>query len=174
MTFLNNNIIRPSYDSLTNLLNIYNGKKDSLLEVGSYCGYSTFYFAKFFKKVYAVDKWQNGYDNNDPSSNNVEDAYTYFLKNMLLVNNVYPIKLSSVLASMLFEEKSINVIYLDGCHQKQEVLNDLIYWYSKVADNGMICGHDYYQNGVMEAVDHFFDGKQKIISDIEWYYILEK
>ena len=40
---------------------------------------------------------------------------------MLLDSNVYPIELSSVLASMLFEEKSIDVIYLDGCHQKQDL-----------------------------------------------------
>jgi len=177
MKFLNNNIVRPETESLLHLLQEYKGPKDICLEVGSYCGHSTFTFAKFFTKVYAVDLWTNDYDVNDPASKSAEDAYTYFLKNMFLVNNVYPIKKSSVMASNLFEDNSIDMIYIDGCHQYPSVKNDIFVWLPKVKIGGMLCGHDYGQTGdrasVTQAVKEKFENKIKVIDDIEWCYIKE-
>ena len=76
----------------------------------------------------------------------------------------------------LFEDNSIDFIYIDGCHQYEFVKNDLINYFPKIKQDGIISGHDYCLGwiGVKTAVDEFFKKPPlKTYSDGSWVYIKE-
>ena len=55
---------------------------------------------------------------------------------------------------------SIGLLYLDACHEKQCVLNDLEAFLPKIVDGGIISGHDFNDlYGVEEAVTEFCKDK---------------
>lgn len=57
-----------------------------------------------------------------------------------------------------FEDRSINFLYIDGDHEFDPVMQDLIRWAPKVKGGGMIVLHDYcvfWRAGVMKAVDAY-------------------
>lgn len=46
-------------------------------------------------------------------------------------------------ASMLFDDNSLDFVYIDASHMYLDVLQDCIVWYKKVRVGGILCGHDY-------------------------------
>lgn len=55
-----------------------------------------------------------------------------------------------------FEDNSLDFVYIDGNHDFDYVMQDIIIWSRKVKPGGIISGHDYYHfrnSGVIEAVD---------------------
>lgn len=61
------------------------------------------------------------------------------------------------------KDESLDFVYIDGEHFYQFVMLDLILWYRKVRQGGIIAGHDYRKYAskkrfkVMEAVNNFTD-----------------
>lgn len=79
-------------------------------------------------------------------------------------------KMTSLEASLLVPDESLDFVYIDANHMSPMVDNDLAYWYPKVRSGGIFGGHDYhdYQNevftcNVKRAVDRFFSGTDKQI-----------
>ena len=61
-----------------------------------------------------------------------------------------------------FEDKSLDLVFIDACHDFYEVYNDILIWLPKIKDGGFICGHDYDHpkiGNVKGAVDFHFDGQ---------------
>ena len=58
----------------------------------------------------------------------------------------------------LFENESLDFIFIDACHDYECVVDDLNAWFPKLKKNGIIAGHDYYAGfyGVEKAVNEFF------------------
>jgi len=72
------------------------------------------------------------------------------------------IQLSSVDAAALFNDRSMDFVFLDGDHSYAGVKADLAAWVPKVKIGGWICGHDYANalpqydfSGVDRAVDEW-------------------
>jgi len=66
--------------------------------------------------------------------------------------------MTSEMAAPQIEDGSLDFVYIDGAHQFDFVMLDLILWNRKVRKGGMISGHDYYRfrdGGVVPAVDAF-------------------
>jgi predicted O-methyltransferase YrrM len=62
-----------------------------------------------------------------------------------------------------FKDKSLDFIYIDGNHEFDYVMEDLISLGRKVKSNGIIALHDYYRfsrAGVVEAVDVYTKAHQ--------------
>ncbi len=56
------------------------------------------------------------------------------------------------------KEGSLDFVYIDGFHEFDYVMPDIIFWAKKVRLNGIVAGHDYYpfyRGGVMQAVDAY-------------------
>lgn len=69
---------------------------------------------------------------------------------------VHIIKSDSVAAAVDFEERSIDLIFIDGDHSYDGVKRDLLAWWPKVRRGGWLGGHDYAhpdQGEVKRAVD---------------------
>lgn len=78
-------------------------------------------------------------------------------------------------AVALFEDNSLDFVYIDANHRYDAVRKDLGMWYHKVKKGGYLCGHDYPYHEVKRAVDEFCtdNGFEMFISTDDWssYFI---
>ena len=58
-------------------------------------------------------------------------------------------------SASLFENKSLDVIFIDAAHDYDSVVKDVGAWKSKAKPNGIFSGHDYPFNEVKQAVDEY-------------------
>ena len=112
-----------------------------------------------------IDNWSDGIMNGVVKDTNgvYEEAYKQFLINIKPISSVVNVyKLPSEEASKLYEDNSLDFVFIDASHDYDNVLNDMSLWYSKVKDGGVFAGHDYTDNWpeVKRAVDEFFKDKE--------------
>ena len=72
--------------------------------------------------------------------------------------NVVYMKMPSMEAVRHIEDKSLDFVYIDGLHEFDSVMRDIIYWARKVRHGGIVAGHDYfafYQGGIVPAVNAY-------------------
>lgn len=72
--------------------------------------------------------------------------------------NVKLIRAFSMDAVKIFEDESLDFVFIDANHDYEHVVEDIAAWSKKVRKGGLVVGHDYFKNpelnfGVMEAVD---------------------
>ena len=127
-------------DELTSLINNLECNKDIIIETGVYKGTSTRCFSKLFNKVYSIDIREDVFQNLEQFN----------------LTNVIPILRGK--NELNINDKTIDVIYIDGDHLYEGVLSDLKELTPKVKKGGYVCGHDYGSpnTGVKEAVNEFF------------------
>jgi len=68
------------------------------------------------------------------------------------------IRKSSMEAVLSFPYESLDFVYIDGGHEFDYVICDIIEWGKRVKKGGIISGHDYYRfinGGVILAVDTY-------------------
>jgi len=76
-------------------------------------------------------------------------------------------KMTSDEASVLFEDESLDFIYIDANHAYEHIKHDINIWYPKIRKNGLFFGHDFMNgeyNGnnymVKKAVMEFTEMKE--------------
>ena len=135
---------------------LYNTAKtmDTILEVGSWKGKSTHALCSGCKngQVTAVDHFLGS---NEPAHKDAakDDAiYKAFQQNMSSFSNITVNRKSSEEASKDYEDKSFDMIFLDGGHTYEDVKADIKFWKNKARI--LLCGHDFSSvwPGVMQAV----------------------
>jgi len=144
-----------------------------MAEIGCYQGESTSIFASFEKvyKIYAIDPWVNGYDNKDEASfqfpmSEVEKSFDDRTKNN---SKIVKLKMKSEEAVQLFNNGTLDLVYIDGLHTYEGVKNDIIIWLPKVKEGLYIGGHDYLNPcGVKEAVNELFGQPDRVFGDSSW------
>lgn len=85
------------------------------------------------------------------------EIYEY-AKKKLEPYNATIIKKLSVDASIDIPNESLDFVYIDGGHQFDYVMTDIILWGQKIKKGGILSGHDYYKfidAGVVRAVDNY-------------------
>jgi len=110
--------------------------------------------------LYCVDPWMPYKDNrrgggSTQQENNWEKAHR-----LLEGYHVTFIKDFSVNALKGFADGSLDFVFIDGNHDFDFVMEDIIGWSRKVRSGGIVSGHDYYQfhnSGVIEAVNAYVD-----------------
>lgn len=137
-------------------------KKAVVVEIGSYAGDSSEIFAQRCGKLFCVDPWVNGYDENDLAStmNPMEEVEKSFDERMLPYANFTKLKMDSATAAMIFsnDHAMVDAVYIDALHTYEGCKKDIELWKGIVKRGGFLCGHDYggknFQ-GVKQAVDEF-------------------
>ncbi len=131
----------------------------NVLELGSHNGVSTNLFAKYANHVTCVD-----------------------MANTIGINNVVNTNTNVTFHNMLFSDffktntSKFDLIYIDGDHTYESVLNDIENSLPLLTYNGVMCGHDCneFTPGVEQAVKQCFPNSElRIFSDSSWLVQLE-
>lgn len=147
------------------------------VEIGSWKGKSSTYMAVEILnsgkriKFDCVDTWNGSEEHLDKNNNSYEPLleipnglYNEFLKNIEPVKSVInPIRMSSIEASKLYKDNSLDFIFIDGAHDYFNVKQDVEHWFPKIKVGGYITGDDYAWPSVSNAVDEYF-GKNNVTS----------
>jgi hypothetical protein len=147
------------------------------VEVGAYLGRSSLYLASRIQqtgkkvRLYVVDRWDGWiYDEDEElqaeRENEIplekEDVFRRFIRNVLragVEDVIFPLRMPSEQAAGLFEDGTLDLVFLDADHDYQAVRRDLEAWFPKVKRRGLLGGHDYLHPdfpGVRRAADEFF------------------
>ena len=153
---------------------------DEILEIGPFMGRSTSYLATNIvnsgKKVhlYALDTFTGSSEhaNLDIGTN----YYDIFLKNcqrFIDKGILTPIKSRSDEANTLarFGEKHFQGIIVDGAHEYEAVMDDILNWWPKLKDGGSMVGDDMSLASVQQAVKDTI-GSQKCVDASGTDYIV--
>jgi len=140
---------------------------DSICEIGSWMGRSTHALLSGCKGgVYSVDHFLGSAD---PIETGNRDVYPEFIKNVGSFKNLKVHRMSSLEGSKKFEDKSLDMVFIDGGHQYSEVVEDITIWKSKAKK--MLCGHDYHSEPVAKAVNELL-GRPEVFETI-WFFRLD-
>lgn len=112
---------------------------------------------------------------------NTEWLYNEFINNTKILNHIItPIRDFSVNAANLYEDNSLDFVYIDASHDYENVINDLKAWLPKIKVGGYIGGHDFSDAwiGVKNAVIDFFKNEKYILyspscgcyDEMSWLY----
>jgi hypothetical protein len=85
------------------------------------------------------------------------------------------IRLPSLEAVNLFPNEVFDFVYIDAMHSRPYVDNDILAWYPKVKPGGMLGGHDWCVQDVVDAVTQFAEDNniplQKELFETDWFLI---
>jgi len=156
---------------------------DTIVEIGSYKGQSTVFLAVEIANsnkhinFYAIDTWAGSNENLDNNSPyympNIHELYTIYENNISSVKNyINSIKSNSIEASTLFADQSIDIVFIDACHEYECIKADIAAWLPKVKHGGILAGHDYNHGwpGVNRAVNEYFGIDNIKVSEYCWIY----
>lgn len=98
--------------------------------------------------------------------------YADFLKNVEPLRGIItPIKMLSVEAAKLYDDGSLDFVFIDADHTKEGIAGDLKSWYPKIKVGGVLAGHDYDYPQITEALKSFFEGKRyEVIPPNTWVH----
>jgi len=165
------NIIRDidleSGEKLLLLMQKFNIK--SFAEIGVLCGDMTNYLCENynFDKYYAIDSWlrtSQGLQRFTQEEINV--AYKFCQNRFKNFSNIEIIKMDSVSASKLFDDDSIDCVFIDAGHDSKSVTEDINAWLPKVKK--LLIGHDYVMCASVKKVVDFLLPQKEIYKNL-WY-----
>lgn len=141
------------------------------VEVGAYLGRSSLYLASRIKqsgksiRLYVVDRWDGcvyGEGQPEGTEGQTPAVFEEFIRNVRrakVEDVISPLKMASAQAADLFENGTLDFVFLDADHDFEAVGSDLEAWFPKVKRRGVLGGHDYLNADfpdVRRAVDAFF------------------
>ncbi len=149
------------------------GEPKTGCEIGVWRGGNSYRLLKTFKKLnlLMVDRYKE-YDEKEKMSSRVtgrasqEVMYTYLrntVSNTMFACNRRILMIgTSLLASKIVQDESLDFVFIDAGHTYEEVSSDIKCWFPKVRKGGLVSGHDYGGRknrrglfGVNIAVDEF-------------------
>ena len=85
-----------------------------------------------------------------------KENYEEFLENINEVPGIIDhIRGESIRVAELYENESLDFVFIDGNHIYEAVKADINAWFPKIKKGGVLAGHDYQFPGVRRAVDEF-------------------
>ena len=140
------------FRSLPRLLQAIEAK--SVVEVGVFQGKFTKALCEWLPetKIYGIDPWldydeyvessvdggQGGLDSNYQKA---KDRLSSFG-----IERCQLIRATSMEAVSLFDDESLDCVFIDGNHSFRYVIDDIASWSKKVRVGGMVAGHDYWNS----------------------------
>ena len=126
------------------------------------------------KMLYLIDAWMPYTELGVDKDASHQQFGVY--ENFVFLPNVKIINLYSDVASRLFDDNSLDFVYLD--HNLSFIYEGIISWYPKLKNNGMIGGQAYHcevAESVRRALPDYNirTGKKSMEYPEEWYVIKE-
>lgn len=168
----------PYTDGLQDLVNDLPPGID-MVEVGCFYGESSLIFLNSGKinRFYAVDAWLNGLDTNDKDTVKIDLTVVEIIfdaKTQPFRDRIRKLRMDSLEAYKLFDDNSMDLIYLDSCHSYDHAKAELPLYWSKVKKGGALAGHDYGNTiypWLTHAINEFLGKPDKIYQDGSWIKI---
>lgn len=124
-------------EAMKSLLQRVRGKAPIIVEIGSHKGCSASIIGEYIKErkgyLFCVDPWPEA------------DILLTFMLNMKalhLQDYIHPLVMESKLASTIFKDEMLEMVFIDGNHYYKSVMEDIKLWYTKIKHLGIMCGHD--------------------------------
>lgn len=120
-----------------------------------------------------VDPWSTGDFRSKTIGQEQQDQYYRECVERLKPYSAQIMRTTSMEAVREIPDGSLDFVYIDGNHQFDWVMSDIIWWARKVRTDGIVAGHDLYKfkrAGVVEAVE-IYTRMHKIH---EWFMTDEK
>ena len=163
----------------TSMVNKF-GDGSHFVEVGTWKGMSAAYMAVEMinsnKKIKfdCVDTWEYMDIQSDIKKSLYGNLYETFLNNIEPVKDlIKPIKKLSWEAAELYDDNSLDFVFIDAAHDYESVIKDIKAWYPKIKSGGVFAGHDYQTTetcGVKKAVDEILGEDNILSSEGCWIY----
>lgn len=138
------------------VLSLFEGGK--FVEVGCWKGRSAAYMAVEILNsgkgidFYCVDHWSGDFDGVLKN----KDVFEDFIKNLNpVLDKIKIIKKPSADSAKIFQDESLDFVFLDASHDYESIKSDLSSWFPKIKINGVLGGHDYNHFEVKRAVDEW-------------------
>jgi hypothetical protein len=152
----------------------------TFVEVGVWKGRSVAYMAVEIInsqkdiKFHAVDPFEFSEEYGGEPLMQVTDAmYNHFMENLAPVkDNIIVQRYYSADAADLFEDESLEFVFIDAAHDYENKVRDILAWLPKLKKNGVLAGHDVDREIIRKAVSDtigFFDQR-----DDELIWVVEK
>jgi hypothetical protein len=160
------------------MLKVLDLENKSCVEIGVFDGgFSQEIFSCKPSMLYLIDPWKHQDNSLYPddkanvADNSFESIYQSVQTHFAYNNNVVLIRKESYDAVDIFQDKSLDFVYVDAIHTFESCFCDMVVWYKKVKHGGWLCGHDYTGDypGVRRAVDAFckITGKELSLITLE-------
>ena len=138
------------------------------VEVGAFKGdYAREILGGWSGMLYLVDIW------NQMSDEHYADSCNQYSPKQLIsecIDNIHGnenrcvmIRAESSSAANLFQNQSLDFVYIDANHRYDYVKEDLQLWFPKVRVGGVLAGHDYLKIDWRSPVDLLPNGKDRAI-----------
>jgi predicted O-methyltransferase YrrM len=146
----------------------YKDKPIHYLEIGTFYGANLLSVANSYglhenSKLYCIDPWEDyseypEYKNEQPTIYNtfITNVEKSGVKDKIVINRGY-----SNIEIPKFQENFFDIIYIDGNHQPEYVLEDAVLCFRKLKPNGMLIFDDYGWGGpdlTQRGIDAFLSG----------------
>jgi hypothetical protein len=146
------------------------------VEVGTFKGeFSKEILENWEGTLYMVDVWRPLSDKeylDSSNHNNFENGvYSEAMKNISgHEDRAVMVRAASEIAANMFEDNSLDFVYIDANHAYDYVVQDINLWYPKVKEGGYLCGHDYINMDWYNDPNFSPNGKDKHIYSSNFYH----
>lgn len=159
-------------DNWFNVINVneYNDKQINYLEIGTFYGANLISVGLTYgldkeSKLYCIDPWQD-YEEYSEYKNEQPHIYNTFIENIknsgiqdkIIINRGFSHKEINK-----FDDNFFDIIYIDGNHEGEYVLEDAVYSFRKLKVNGIMIFDDYDFYGVLKCINSFLSVYSKRI-----------
>jgi len=135
----------------TDLINIIGKEfpKGKGVEVGTFKGeFSKEIMNNWSGTLYMVDVWRplsnEEYLDSSNHTNFENGVYGEAMNNIKgFEDRAVMVRATSEVAADMFEDNSLDFVYIDANHAYDYVVQDIELWYPKIKEGGYLCGHDY-------------------------------
>ena len=157
-------------------VNNYKDKPIKYLEIGTFYGANLLSVANTYaqhndSKLYCIDPWDD-YDEYPEYKTQQSSIYNTFLKNVETSGVKDKINITRGFSNIeipKFEDSFFDIIYIDGNHEPEYVLEDAVLSFRKLKTNGIMIFDDYGWGGpdlTQRGIDGFLNGYHKRIQFI--------
>ena len=149
------------------------------VEVGSWKGKSAAFMgveiANSGKEIslLCVDHWKGSDEDAHKADPDRKRLFSLFKENIAPLIKAHvqikPIRSDSAQAAHLFEDESVDFVWIDAAHDYDSVKADIQAWWPKVKQGGTIGGDDLPMVGVNQAVTELFPQAERV-SESGWMW----
>lgn len=155
-------------------INDYKDRPINYLEIGTFYGANIISVANSYglhndSKLYCIDPWED-YDEYSEYKNKLETVHNSFMKNIEKSGQAHKIIINRGYSNNIvptFQDDFFDIIYIDGNHEPEYVLEDAVLSFRKLKVGGMLIFDDYGVGGpdlTKKGIDGFLSGYHKRIS----------